>query len=112
MFSNRFEYDVARTLAEAHDLLSRAPGETKLLAGGHSLLPLLKLGVADVKTLVDIGRLRELAYIRRDDGHVSIGPLTTHATVERSTELAQALPILSEAAAQIGDLQVRNRGTI
>lgn len=117
MFPNRFDYVAASSLPQALELLGRAPDETKILAGGHSLLPALKLGLAEVKTLVDIGRLRELAYVRRDngrrdDGRVRIGPLTTHATVERSGELAALLPILPEAAALIGDLQVRNRGTI
>ena len=112
MFSSSFDYVAAPSLSQALNVLRRAPGETKILAGGHSLLPMLKLGLVDVKLLLDIGRIRELAYIRRDDGQVRIGPLTTHAAIERSAELRQALPLLAEAAELIGDRQVRNRGTI
>lgn len=112
MFSNAFDYVAAPSLSQALNVLRRAPGETKILAGGHSLLPMLKLGLVDVKVLLDISRIRDLAYVRRDDGQVRLGSLTTHATIERSLELRQALPLLSEAAALIGDLQVRNRGTI
>src|SRR5262245_50932819 len=111
MFPNRFDYVAATSLPEAVELLGRNPDETKVLAGGHSLLPLLKLGLAEVKTLVDIGRVRDLAYVRRENGGFAIGPLTTHATIQRSAELA-GLPLLAEVAGHIGDLQVRNRGTI
>lgn len=88
-------------------------GETaKLLAGGHSLLPLLKLRLAEPSVLIDIGRLSELSFVRAESDHISIGPLTRHRDLETSDVLAAHAPLLRHAAHQVGDPQVRHRGTI
>jgi aerobic carbon-monoxide dehydrogenase medium subunit len=113
MYPSSFEYARPSTLDEAIQLLQGSGGDAKLLAGGHSLLPLMKLRLAEPSKLIDLGRLKDsLAYIRRENGHVSIGALTTHHALEMSDDLRQAVPALVDAAAQIGDAQVRNRGTI
>ena len=111
MYSAPFEYYRASSLAEAVELLQAHPG-AKLLAGGHSLLPQMKLRVSTPGALVDIGRVKELAGIRLDGGTLTIGAMTTHHTLATSAVVAEHCPILAEAAAQIGDQQVRNRGTI
>lgn len=108
MYAPHFEYARAGSVQEASSLLREKP-EAKLLAGGHSLLPLLKLRTASASWLVDIGRIDELKGVRRVDGQAQVGALTTHAALAASPELPQAL---SEAAAGVGDWQVRNRGTI
>jgi carbon-monoxide dehydrogenase medium subunit len=112
MFPATFEYARPSTLDEAVRMLQAGHGEAKILAGGHSLLPLMKLRLAQPDRLIDIGRLKDLAYIRREDGHVAIGALATHHTLETSGGLRQHAPVIAEAAALIGDMQVRNRGTI
>jgi aerobic carbon-monoxide dehydrogenase medium subunit len=86
--------------------------DAKLIAGGHSLLPTMKLRLASPSMLVDLGGVKELHGIRRDGDSLAIGALTTHREIEFSNELKTACPILPEAAAQIGDPLVRNRGTI
>jgi aerobic carbon-monoxide dehydrogenase medium subunit len=107
-----FEYHAAKSLDEALRLLERHGDEAKILAGGHSLLPLMKLRLASPRLLVDIGRLRGLSYIRLENEHVVIGGLTSHAEIESSDLLRGRCPLLPETAAEIGDVQVRNRGTI
>ncbi|MEA2556225.1 MAG: aerobic carbon-monoxide dehydrogenase medium subunit, partial [Actinomycetota bacterium] len=92
--------------------LLAADEEAKLLAGGHSLIPLMKLRFARPTTLIDIGRLSELSYIRRQDDHVAIGALTRHHDLANSAVLQQDCPIVADAASQIGDPQVRHMGTI
>ena len=111
MYPASFEYHRPQTLAEAQQLLATTK-DAKLLAGGHSLLPAMKMRVAGAATLLDIGRLAELRGIRRGEQGLVIGATTTHAEVAASEDVQQACPILAEAAAQIGDLQVRNRGTL
>ena len=111
MYAPDFAYYRAGSLAEAGQLLLQHPG-AKLLAGGHSLIPLLKLRLATPAALIDIGRLDELKGIRVTDGRVRIGALTTHAELAASSELAERCPALGEAAGLIGDPAVRNRGTI
>ncbi len=111
MFSSDFEYFRAETVAEASDLLQKHPG-AKLLAGGHSLIPLLKLRLAAPPALVDIGRIAALRGITVDNGTVRIGALTTHAELAASMDLRRHCPALAEAAKQVGDPAVRNRGTI
>jgi aerobic carbon-monoxide dehydrogenase medium subunit len=106
-----FTYKRASSLDEALDLAA-ASGDAKFLAGGHSLLPLMKLRLAVPEVLIDIGRLRELSYVREDDGHIAVGALTTHDELARSSVLASELPLLAHAAGQVGDPQVRHRGTI
>ncbi len=111
MYAPDFAYYRAGSLAEAGQLLLQHPG-AKLLAGGHSLIPLLKLRLTTPPALIDIGRLDELKGIGVTDGRVRIGSLTTHAELAASSELAERCPALGEAAGLIGDPAVRNRGTI
>jgi len=112
MYPAPFEYHRASTAQEAVALLGRYGTEAKLLAGGHSLLPLLKLRFAEPQHLIDVRRIPGLSGIREEKGMLVIGATTPHAELERSALVQQKLPILSEAAAQIGDPQVRNMGTI
>jgi carbon-monoxide dehydrogenase medium subunit len=107
-----FTYQRASSVDEALDLAARAGEDAKFLAGGHSLMPLMKLRLAVPDTLIDIGRLGELSYIRADDGHIAVGALTTHDDIARSALLASEVPLLAHAASQIGDPQVRHCGTI
>ncbi len=112
MIPESFEYHVPKTLAEASRLVAQFGGEGKVLAGGHSLVPLMKLRLAAPKHLIDIGRIAELRYIREDNGNVQIGALTTHFQIESSDLLKSKCPLLPEAARAIGDVQVRNKGTL
>jgi carbon-monoxide dehydrogenase medium subunit len=111
MYAADFNYYRAGSVAEAGDLLKRNPG-AKLLAGGHSLIPLLKLRLAAPPALIDIGRITELKGVTVRDGTVRIGALTTHADLAASAALREHCPALAEAAAHVGDPAVRNRGTI
>ena len=111
MYAPSFDYFRARSVADAHQLLSAHPG-AKLLAGGHSLLPLLKLRLAAPSALVDIGRIPELRGISRQGDWIRLGALTTHSELAASGELRTAAPALADAAAIVGDPAVRNRGTI
>jgi aerobic carbon-monoxide dehydrogenase medium subunit len=111
MYAAEFDYHRPKSLAEAQSLL-QSNKDAKLLAGGHSLLPAMKLRVSSPSALVDLSGLRELSGIKSEGGFLLIGATTTHATVAASPEVAAGCPILAEAASQIGDLQVRNRGTI
>src|SRR5215471_20887651 len=111
MFAPSFDYYRAKSVAEAGDLLRKNPG-AKLLAGGHSLIPLLKLRLASPAALIDIGRIAELKGIAVKDGMVRIGALTTHAEIADSATIRDNCPALGEAARMIGDPAVRNRGTI
>jgi carbon-monoxide dehydrogenase medium subunit len=111
MYAAEFSYYRAGSVAEASHLLQKHPG-AKLLAGGHSLIPLLKLRLATPPALIDIGRIAELKGVTVKDGSVRIGALTTHAELASSTVLRERCPSLAEAAAQVGDPAVRNRGTI
>ena len=108
MFPPKFDYHRANSVSEAFSLMQQHSG-AKLMAGGHSLIPALKLRLADPGTLIDIGRISDLSGISMNDGSIQIGALTTHATVAASTSLPAAL---TEAAGWIGDPQVRNRGTV
>src|SRR5437867_13348367 len=111
MYATAFDYHRARSLADAQKLLAANPG-AKLLAGGHSLIPLLKLRLAAPSAVIDIGRIPELRGIARSGDRLRIGALTTHAELAASAELRKAAPALAEAAAMVGDPAVRNRGTI
>jgi carbon-monoxide dehydrogenase medium subunit len=111
MFAPSFDYHRAKSVAEAGDLLRKNPG-AKLLAGGHSLIPLLKLRLASPPALIDIGRIAELKGVTVSDGVVRIGALTTHADIAASKAIRDNCPALAEAAQMIGDPAVRNRGTI
>jgi len=111
MYAPDFNYYRAGSVAEATELLKKNPG-AKLLAGGHSLIPLLKLRLAAPSALIDIGRIAELKGVTVKDGTVRIGALTTHAELAASQVLRDGCPALAEAARLIGDPAVRNRGTI
>ncbi len=111
MISAQFDYSRADTLDEALSLLAQNE-DAKILAGGHSLIPAMKLRLAMPPMLVDISRIKDLSYIREEAGQISIGAMTTHYQIESSDLLKQICPLLPECAAQIGDVQVRNKGTI
>jgi carbon-monoxide dehydrogenase medium subunit len=112
MIPASFEYAAPTSLDDALGLLQDHGDDAKILAGGHSLIPLMKLRLAAPAFLVDLGRVPDLAYIRDAGNHVTIGAMTTHHTLEDSDLLRQRLPLLSQAAGLVGDMQVRNRGTI
>ncbi|MDP1818604.1 MAG: xanthine dehydrogenase family protein subunit M [Acidimicrobiales bacterium] len=112
MIPAAFEYERVDTVDAALAALAAHGDEAKLLAGGHSLLPLLKLRLAEPGVLVDIGPVRALSYIRDDGDAISIGSLTRHRDLETSDTLAAHAPLLRAAAHQVGDPQVRHRGTI
>ena len=111
MYTPDFHYHKASSVAEAIEMLSHHE-DSRLLAGGHSLLPLMRLRLARPATLIDIGGLDDLRGIRVHDGHIHIGALTTHGEIARSHDVQHANPLLAEVAGGIGDTQVRNRGTI
>lgn len=98
--------------ASVADAVRAAGGDTKFVAGGQSLLAAMKQGLAAPEGLVDLGRIAELKGITVSGGHVTIGAMTTHATVTASAEVQRAIPALADLAGQIGDRQVRNRGTL
>jgi len=108
----QFDYRAPATIDEALSLLAANPGEAKILAGGHSLIPAMKLRLAQPAMLVDIGRIKDLSYIREEADAILIGAMTTHYQIESSTLLQKICPLLPECASQIGDVQVRNKGTI
>jgi carbon-monoxide dehydrogenase medium subunit len=112
MIAQNFEYVVPSSLGEAISLLQKHAGRAKILAGGHSLIPMMKLRLATPEYLIDIGRIPELSYIKEDAGAIRIGALTTHYAIESSRAVIDKLPALADAAALIGDVQVRNKGTI
>ena len=110
MYPRPFEYARVETVEEAIDALAGADGEARPIAGGQSLVPMMSLGLAAPDLLVDIGRL-PLAGFERTNGTVGLGALTRHRELERSAELGAQLPLAAEAARQIGNPRVRNRGT-
>jgi carbon-monoxide dehydrogenase medium subunit len=112
MYPASFEYHRPGSVEEAVGLLTRYKDDAKLLAGGHSLIPMMKLRLAQPKHLVDIRRIGGLSGIREEGGAIVIGALTTHYTIESNSSLKTKCPILPEAGAMIGDPQVRNQGTI
>jgi aerobic carbon-monoxide dehydrogenase medium subunit len=107
-----FDYQRAGSVDEAIELLASLGDDAKLLAGGHSLLPLMKLRLAQPTVLVDIGRIGDLSYVEDGGGTVRIGALTRHHDVASSDLVREQAPLLAEVAGQIGDPQVRHRGTI
>jgi aerobic carbon-monoxide dehydrogenase medium subunit len=107
-----FAYARADSVDEAIALLTEHGDEAKLLAGGHSLLPLMKLRLATPSVIVDVGRLTDLAYVRDAGDEIAIGGLTRHHDVEIDPLLQQHVPIMSAAAGEVGDPQVRHRGTL
>jgi carbon-monoxide dehydrogenase medium subunit len=107
-----FDYVRADSAEQAISLIAEHGEDAKFIAGGHSLLPIMKLRLAQPTVLVDIGRLTELSYIREEGDHIAIGALTRHMDVEKSALLAEHVPLLANAASYVGDPQVRHRGTI
>ena len=112
MIPAAFDYVRAGSAEEAVTLIGQHGDEAKFLAGGHSLLPLMKLRLAQPSVLVDIGRITDLSYIRDGGDHVAIGALTRHRDIETSDVLHEHAPLLAHAASHVGDPQVRHRGTI
>jgi carbon-monoxide dehydrogenase medium subunit len=112
MFPTSFGYVAAHSVEEALRLLTQQGEDAKLLAGGHSLIPAMKLRLASPHTLIDLGTIPGLRGVRIDGDTLAIGALTVHADVASSDLVRKHLPGLAEAASVIGDLQVRNRGTI
>jgi len=111
MFPDEFDYERPETVDEAIDLLVENP-EAEILAGGHSLLPTMKSGLASPDLLVDISRIERMQGIDHEDGTVSIGGLTNYATVDESDAVRENVEVFAEAAHAVGDVQVRNRGTV
>jgi len=112
MIPAQFDYVAPATLDEALQLLADNADDAKLLAGGHSLIPAMKLRLAQPAMLIDIGRIKDLAYIREEGGQIRIGAMTTHYQLESSERLKEICPLLPETAGHIGDVQVRNKGTL
>ena len=112
MYPAQFEYFRPTTVDEAVKLLAQHGDDAKLLAGGHSLIPAMKLRLAQPKAVVDLGRIANLSYIREAGGRLAIGAMTTHADIQASSVLRARCPLLPETASHIGDMQVRNKGTI
>jgi carbon-monoxide dehydrogenase medium subunit len=111
MIPAQFDYAAPESLRDALTLLAGKP-DSKVLAGGQSLIPILKLRLAEPAQLIDLGSILELHFIAETDGVIRIGAMTTHNQVETSELLREKCPLLAETAANIGDVQVRNRGTI
>ena len=112
MIPNNFEYYAPTTIDEALKLLDKHGDDCKILSGGQSLIPILKLRLAAPAVIVDVGRIKELKQIRIEGNTIRIGANATHAEIARSVDLKNNCPLLVETAAQIGDQQIRNRGTI
>jgi carbon-monoxide dehydrogenase medium subunit len=112
MPATTFEYHAPTTIQEAVSFLTQYGGDAKILAGGHSLIPIMNLRLAQPSAIIDLGKVPGLSDIREESGTIVIGAMTTHYMVESSALLKDKVPILPETAAVIGDVQVRNRGTI
>jgi carbon-monoxide dehydrogenase medium subunit len=112
MIPAAFDYVRADSVDAAVSALAEAGDDAKLLAGGHSLIPLLRYRLATPSVLVDVGRLDDLRYVRRENGHVAIGALTRHSELEFSDVLAEHCPMLQHVAGLVGDPAVRHHGTI
>ncbi len=112
MIPAAFEYARAGSVQEAAELLNRFGEDGKVLAGGHSLIPLMRLRLAQPSALVDINPVGELNYIVAEDGHLRVGALARHVDIHTSDKVRKNLPILAEVAEEVGDNQVRNLGTI
>ncbi len=112
MIPAAFDYVVADNSEHAVSLLGEHGDEAKLMAGGHSLIPMMKFRLATPSMVVDVGRLDDLRYIKVDGDQVRIGATTRHSELENSAELMAACPLLAHVAAKVGDPQVRHRGTL
>jgi carbon-monoxide dehydrogenase medium subunit len=107
-----FDYEVAESVDHAIELLGQHGDEAKLLAGGHSLLPIMKLRLAAPTVLVDLGRVGDLNYVRDEGDHLAIGAMTRHCDMERDATIKEHCDLISYTASLVGDPQVRHRGTI
>jgi len=107
-----FEYARASSVEEAAKLLSKYGEDAKVLAGGHSLIPLMRLRLAQPTAIVDINGLKDLDNINEDGHKLRIGALTRHVTIQNSSVIKEKLPLLAEVAGEVGDNQVRNMGTM
>jgi carbon-monoxide dehydrogenase medium subunit len=107
-----FEYVRAGSAEEAISLIAEHGDEAKFLAGGHSLVPLMKLRLAQPSVLIDIGRVSDLSYVKDAGDHIAVGALTRHCDVENSPIVMEHAPLLAHATSHVGDPQVRHRGTI
>lgn len=112
MIPAQFDYIAAKNLDEALQLLAKHKDDAKILAGGHSLIPAMKLRLMQPGVLIDISKIKELSYIREEGGQVRIGAMTTHYQIESSDLLHRICALLPETATHLGDVQVRNKGTI
>ncbi|MCP3936707.1 MAG: xanthine dehydrogenase family protein subunit M [Actinomycetia bacterium] len=112
MIPAAFDYAVAESAEQAVSLLGEHGDEAKLMAGGHSLIPMMKFRLATPTMVVDVGRIDDLRYINVGSEVVSIGALTRHAELEHSTALAESCPLLAHVASKVGDPQVRHKGTL
>ncbi|MFB6096145.1 MAG: xanthine dehydrogenase family protein subunit M [Haloferacaceae archaeon] len=112
MYPSSFDYRRPQTVAEALELQADADGEVELLAGGHSLIPTMKSGLAEPDLLIDISDIDELRGVEVGDETTTFGALTTYATIANHEGAQETCPTLTAAASQVGDIQVRNRGTI
>ena len=112
MTTSTFEYYAPTSVAEAAELLARHGDKAKLLAGGHSLVPLMKVRLARPEVLISLGKIDSMAYIKESDGGLAIGAMTTYSQLESSDLVKSRAPLLAEAAGLVADPQVRNMGTI
>lgn len=112
MIPAAFDYHRPQSVADAVSLLTGLGDEAKVLAGGHSLLPLMRLRFSAPAALVDIQDLSELRFVTRDRDRVRVGALTRHRDIEHDPVIRESVPLLGKVAAEIGDVQIRNRGTI
>ncbi|HEY4913676.1 MAG TPA: xanthine dehydrogenase family protein subunit M [Candidatus Dormibacteraeota bacterium] len=112
MIPAAFEYARASSVEEATKLLNKYGEDAKVLAGGHSLIPLMRLRLAQPKALVDINGIKDLDHIKESGSKLHVGALTRHVSIQNSAVVKQKLPILAEVAGEVGDNQVRNMGTI
>src|SRR6058998_1496685 len=112
MYPAAFEYHAPTSVRDALGLMGRLGDDAKLLAGGHSLIPMMKLRLAQPKHVIDLGRVPGLSGIKADAKALTIGAMTTHWEIESSSAAKSKLPVLAEVASVIGDPAVRNKGTI
>ncbi len=112
MIPAAFEYHAPTSLRHAITLLHRYDGEARVLAGGMSLIPMMKLRLANLDAVVDLGRIEALSFIDETDDGLTIGAMTTHYAIESSEAVKRRAPLLAETATMVGDVQIRNRGTI
>jgi carbon-monoxide dehydrogenase medium subunit len=112
MIPAAFEYERATSLEEAQQLLQRHGEDAKILAGGHSLIPLMRLRLSQPSALIDINPIKDLHFIAREDGKLRVGALARHVEIASSQEVKESVPLLAEMASEVGDNQVRNMGTM